>query len=202
MHHVAIVDEDMPSFESHHGTVVLVVEDEPNIQQLVLSALANDGLSCIAAASVAEAVAALKANQIALMVLDWGLDRCGAEVLQEAKLHYPHMPVIVMSGRPYDVRTDAMVGQADAFLEKPFSATVLKSQVMQLLRRAKGVAQALLPEAPDEIRPLCEVKEMYIRHAVHLLGDNVSLAAEKLGVHRQTVAAVLKQGRVDDRTLP
>ena len=36
------------------------------------------------AASVAKAQAALRANHIALTVLDWGLDRGGAEVLQDA----------------------------------------------------------------------------------------------------------------------
>jgi DNA-binding response OmpR family regulator len=185
-------DEHNPA-SAVHEPLILVVEDEEDMRQWVLSALV--GLSCVTAATVAEAQAALKANPIALMVLDWGLDRCGAEVLQEAKLHYPHMPVIVMSGRPYDVRTDAMVGQADAFLEKPFSGTVLQSQVLQLLRRSEQASATLLPAAPDEIRPLSEVKERYIRHVVALLDGNVSLAAEKLGIHRQTVAAILKRAR-------
>ena len=179
--------------------LILVVEDDDDTRQWMLSALAVDGLSCVAAASVAEAIAALKNNGIALTVLDWELDRCGAAVLQEARVHYPQMPVIVMSGRPYDVRTDAMVGQADAFLAKPFSATVLLSQVMQLLKRAKVAPRILFPEAPEDIRPLGEIKEAYIRHVVHILNDNVSLAAEKLGIHRQTVSAVLKQGLALDR---
>jgi DNA-binding NtrC family response regulator len=170
----------------------LVVDDEDDVRQLVLSALEFDGWSCISAASVAEAITALKNHRVALTVLDWGLDRCGVEVLHESKAQYPHMPVIVMSGRPYDVRTDAIVGQADAFLEKPFSATVLKSQVSQLLKRAESARNAFLPEKLEAIRPLCEIKELYIRHVVQLLNDNVSLAATKLGIHRQTVAAALK----------
>jgi ActR/RegA family two-component response regulator len=111
------------------------------------------------------------------------------------------MPVIVMSGRPYDVRTDAIVGQADAFLAKPFSATVLKSQVGQLLERAEGVRNAFLPEKPEGIRPLCEIKELYIRHVVQLLNDNISLAATKLGIHRQTVAAALRRTNSTDPEL-
>jgi ActR/RegA family two-component response regulator len=108
-------------------------------------------------------------------------------------LHCPEVPVIVMSGRPYDVRTDAIVGQADAFLAKPFSATVLRNQVLRLLQRAEINAQAILPTSPEGIRPLGEVKEMYIRHVAALLHDNISLTAEKLGVHRQTVSAILKR---------
>jgi DNA-binding NtrC family response regulator len=174
--------------------LILVVDDEEDLRQLVLQALAPAGLTCLTAASVGEAITMLKSHRIALTVLDWGLDRCGSEVLQQANLHYPEMPVIVMSGRSYDVRTDAIVGRADAFLEKPFSATVLANQVMQLLRRAERAAQALLPRKPEDIRPFNEVKELYIRHAVQLLSDNISLAADRLGLHRQTVSAVLRQG--------
>jgi DNA-binding response OmpR family regulator len=184
-----------------HDPLILIVEDDEDMRQWMLGALAGDGLSCVAAASVAEAMAALKNNRIALTVLDWELDRCGAVVLQEAKEYYPQMPVIVMSGRPYDVRTDAMVGRADAFLAKPFSVTVLRSQVSQLLKRAEVASKILFPEAPEDIQPLDEIKGRYIRHVVHLLHDNVSLAAEKLGIHRQTVSAVLKQGLAPDHDI-
>jgi DNA-binding response OmpR family regulator len=173
--------------------LILVVEDEADTRELVICTLAADGLACISAASVAEAIAALQNNRIALTVLDWGLDRCGAEVLREMNQHCPQVPVIVMSGRPYDVRTDAIVGQADAFLAKPFSATVLRNQVLRLLRRTEDHAPAMLPRNPEDIRPLSEIKELYIRHVVSLLNDNISLAAEKLGIHRQTVSVALKR---------
>lgn len=179
---------------SAHGPLILIVDDEEGMRHLMASALAGDGLSCVAAASVAEAVAALKNNRIALTVLDWELDRCGAVVLQEARVHYPRMPVIVISGRPYDVRTDAMVERAYAFLDKPFSVTVFLAQVRRLLELAKVAHRSLFPEAPEDIRPLGEIKEVYIRRVVYLLNNNVSLAAEKLGIHRQTVSAVLNQG--------
>jgi DNA-binding response OmpR family regulator len=179
---------------SSHGPLILIVDDDEGVRQLMSNALERDGLSCVAAASVSEAVAALKNNRIALTVLDWELDRCGAVVLQEVRGHYPRMPVIVISGQPYDVRTDAMVERADAFLHKPFCMTVFLAQVRRLLELAKVAHRSLFPEAPEDIRPLGEIKEVYIRRVVHLLNDNVSLAAEKLGIHRQTVSAVINQG--------
>jgi DNA-binding response OmpR family regulator len=199
MHQLLSVQENnyIPG-SSSPDSPVLIVEDDDNIRELMLSALRGEGLSCAAAASVAEAMAAFKNNGVALTVLDWELDRCGAAVLQEVKAHYPLMPVIVISGRPYDVRTDAMVGGADAFLAKPFSMTVLLSQVRQLLERAKLAHRFLFPEAPEDIRPLGEIKGAYIRHVVHLLNGNVSLAAEKLGIHRQTVSAVFRQEIAQD----
>jgi DNA-binding response OmpR family regulator len=177
-----------PFADESDKPLILVVEDEEDMRELVISALAADGLECITAASVAEAIAALQGNRIALTVLDWGQ-------------HCPQVPVIVMSGRPYDVRTDAIVGQADAFLAKPFSATVLRNQVLRLLRRAEDYAQAMLPKNPEDIRPLSEIRELYIRHVVGLLNDNVSLAADKLGVQRQTVSATLRTSRAMDPVL-
>ena len=86
-----------------------------------------------------------------------------------------------------------MLFRSDAFLAKPFSATVLKHQVLRMLRHAEDSAQAMLPKNPEYIRPLSEIKELYIRHVVGLLNDNISLAADKLGIHRQTVSAALKR---------
>ncbi|MGD0262408.1 MAG: response regulator [Verrucomicrobiota bacterium] len=173
--------------------LILVVEDEEDTREFIKGALQTNGLACIAVASVAGATAALEKNTVALIVLDWGLDRSGAEVLQFSRELYPLMPVIVMSGQPFDVRTDAVVQQADAFLQKPFSATVLTSQVTQLIKRARSSNPEFLPQRSENILPLDEVKNIYIRHVVHLLNNNVSLAAKGLGIHRQTVSAVLKK---------
>ncbi len=102
------------------------------------------------------------------------------------------MPVIAISGMPCDVRTDAVVQKADAFLHKPLSATVLVGQVKQLLERTRREPAIPLPENAEAILPLEKVQAMYIRHVVGLLGGNKSKAAEALGIHRQTVAAALK----------
>lgn len=197
---LALVNQDCNILESAlPKPLILVVDNEADIRRLVQDTMKPAGLPCIGAASVAEALAALKSNRIALTVLDWRLDDgCGDKVLHEASLHYPQMPVLVISGLPYDVRTDAIVAQADAFLEKPFSGIVLQVQVMQLLKRAQRFSQLLFPEAPEEVRPLSEIKDTYIQHVVRLLNGNVSLAAERLGIHRQTVAAALKPERAVD----
>ncbi len=136
----------------------------------------------------------LKSNPVSLVLLDWELpDGLGSKFLKGAKQEHPLLPVVVMSGKPYDVRTDAMVEQADAFLTKPWNATVLTNQVNRLLELSKAAHQGLLPEKSDDILPLGAIKTAYIRRAVQLLDGNVSLAAERLGVHRQTVSGVLKQ---------
>jgi DNA-binding NtrC family response regulator len=168
--------------------MILVVDDEPDTRQLITATLTGRGFSCATATSVGEAITALSNDRFKVMVLDWGLDRCGSEVLRVAKSLYPQMQVLVMSGMPFDVRTDAFMEEADAFLSKPFSLTVLGMQVAQLNAR-----DTFLPKRPEDILPLEEVKRVYIQRVVALLNNNASLAAEKLQIHRQTVSAALQQ---------
>ena len=169
--------------------MILVVDDVPDIRQLITATLTGCGFSCATATSVGEAITALSNDKFRLMVLDWGLnDRCGRDVLREAKRLYPQMPVLVMSGQDFDVLTDAILDEADAFLPKPFSCIVLNKQVAQLIER-----DTFLPKRPEDILPLEEVKRVYIQHVVALLNNNASLAAEKLQIHRQTVSAALQQ---------
>lgn len=172
---------------------ILIVDDQEHERTFMTDSLCLEGFSHLTASSVAGAIEALKGTPIAVTILDWGLDRCGAEVLRAARVLQPQMPVLVVSGRPYDARTDALVEQADAFLLKPISATVLQCQVRQLLQRAEAALQTLLPQRAEDIRPIAEIKEAYIRQALQLVNHNLSLAAEKLGIHRQTVGTLLKR---------
>ena len=173
--------------------LILVADDDEDTRELITGELNNKGLSCVAASSVAEAIAAVNGQEIALTVLDWRLDRSGAEVIRECRRLSPMMPVVVISGQPQDARTDAMVELADAFLQKPLSMTVLSSQVMRLLERVAKTPRTVLPEREEDIQPLEELKDDYIRHVVQLLGGNLSLAAERLSIHRQTVATAVNK---------
>ena len=169
--------------------MILVVDDEPDTRQLITTTLTGGGFSCATATSVGEAITALNNDRFKLMVLDWRLnDGCGSEVLREAKRLYPQMLVLVMSGQDFDVCTDALMQEADLFLPKPFSLTVLKKQVAQLIARDN-----FLPKRPEDILPLEEVKRVYIQRAVALLDNNASRAAKKLQIYRQTVSAALQQ---------
>jgi DNA-binding NtrC family response regulator len=183
------MDSNLPALQNDKPSV-LVVEDEEDVRQTITDTLSIGGFSCVSpAASVGEAITALKNDGIKLMVLDWELDRCGSEVLTEAKRLYPHLPVLVLSGLPC---TDAIMEDADVFLPKPFSAAVLIEHATQLVER-----DTFLPKRPEDILPLEEVKRIYIQHVVSLLNNNASLAAEKLEIHRQTVSAALERAESD-----
>lgn len=177
--------------------LVLVVDDDEGIRQFIGDVLDREGIACVTASSVEEALDALGANQISLTLLDWGLrgglDTSGAEVLQFCKERYPLMPVIVMSGLPIDVRTDATTKQADGFLAKPFNGTLIVAHVNQWLNRIRRTSKGSLPQRGDDIVPLSQLENHYIRHVVQLVNYDLPLAAEKLGVSEETVSAALAE---------
>jgi DNA-binding NtrC family response regulator len=175
---------------------VLIVDDEEGIRQFIGDILDREGIPCVLAGSVEEALEALGNHKIALVLLDWGLrggmDTSGADVLEYCKERYPMLPVIVMSGMPIDVRTDATTKQADGFLAKPFNATLIVAHVNQWLNRIKRTSKSSLPQHGEDIVPLNKLESSYIRHVVQLLNDDIPLAAAKLGVSPQTITAALQ----------
>jgi DNA-binding NtrC family response regulator len=181
--------------------LVLVVDDDEGIRQFIGDVLDREGIPCATAGSVEEAIDALGNNKVSLTLLDWGLrgglDTSGAEVLQFCKERYPVMPVIVMSGMPIDVRTDATTKQADGFLAKPFNGTLIVAHVNQWLNRLRRTSKNSLPQSGADIVPLDKLESRYIRHVVQLLNYDIARAAEKLGVPQETVSAALEDESVN-----
>ena len=176
--------------------LVLVVDDDDGIRQFIGDVLDREGIACATASSVEEAIDALGNNKISLTLLDWGLrgglDTSGAEVLQFCKERYPIMPVIVMSGMPIDVRTDATTKQADGFLAKPFNGTLIVAHVNQWLNRIRRTSKGALPQKGEDIVSLDKLESRYIRHVVQLFNYDIPKAAEKLGVSPETISAALQ----------
>ena len=176
-------------------TKILIVDDEVRYLEVLQHFLESGEMNCATASSVAEACELLGRNSYDLMLLDWRLDRSGAEVLKVCRELYPLMPVVVMSGIPsdmLDVQADAFMAGADSFLQKGFSAPLLKAHIRRWLIRNAATPKAVLPQRAEDIVPLEDLKRVYIRHAANLLDNNLSLTAERLGIHRHTVAAALK----------
>jgi two-component system response regulator RegA len=195
------VRQDSPVTFSFPGDnpLILVVDDSPTEMQLMCDALSVARFNSVTAASVAEAETALKQHPgIALIVMDWGLDRCGAEVVKTARELYPLIPILVVSGSVRDHRPDVFNEQIDAFLDRPLNNTVLINQVKQLLKRSQFIPPGLYPQSIEEILRLDDLKSRYVQHVLRLLDNNLSAAAEKLGVHRQTLSSTLKRAKQDE----
>ena len=124
------------------GTRILVVEDEPLINQAVGDRLRAEGHQVVSAYDGPGAVAAYEEHRPDLVVLDVmlpGFD--GLEVCRRLHAWRP-VPVLMLTAR--DAETDVLVGLgvgADDYLTKPFRMRELVARVSALLRRVERAAQ-------------------------------------------------------------
>ena len=120
------------------GTIV-VVDDEPNIADLVDMYLARDGYRVLKAPSGEAGLQAVKEHRPRLVVLDVGLpDIDGLEVCKRLRAT-SQVPVIFLTAR--DSEVDRVVGLelgGDDYLTKPFSPAELVARVKAVLRRVDG----------------------------------------------------------------
>lgn len=177
---------------------VLVVDADQDFRRYMTDCLEAEGISCLTATSVSEALEALARNKISVVLVDWFLDHVATEVVRKARSSSPLMPIIVMSGKSYNVKMDALLADADEFLEKTLGGSALANRVKRWVGRLEVAPEAFLPQREDDVLLLDEVKYRYIRHVLQLVGNNISVAAQKLGVHRQTISAAMATDEVDD----
>lgn len=177
---------------------VLVVDADQDFRRYITDCLEAEGVSCITASSVSEALEALERNKVSAVLVDWFLDHVATEVVRTARSISARMPIVVMSGKSYNVKMDALLADADEFLEKTLGGSALANRVKRWMGRLEAAPDVFLPRREEDILLLDEVKYRYIRHVVQLVGSNISLAAQKLGVHRQTISAAMATEEVDE----
>jgi DNA-binding response OmpR family regulator len=129
------------------GTIV-VVDDEPNIADLVDLYLARDGFRVLKAASGEAGIEAIRLHHPRLVVLDVGLpDIDGLEVCRRLR-QTSNVPVIFLTAR--DGEVDRVLGLelgGDDYVTKPFSPVELVARVKAVLRRVDGSAAAEVVQA-------------------------------------------------------
>jgi two-component system OmpR family response regulator len=125
------------------GNRILVVDDEPNIADVVSMALRFQGFEVATAGSGTDAVAAVGRVKPHLIVLDVMLpDFDGFEVARRLGAQQARVPIIFLTAR--DATEDKVRGLTiggDDYVTKPFSLEELVARVRTILRRA-GLAEA------------------------------------------------------------
>ena len=125
---------------------VLVVEDEPNLQRQLKSALEGAGYAVDAAGDGEDAHYMGSTESYDAVVLDLGLPEIdGLTVLDRWRKAGLIMPVLVLTAR--DSWSDKVAGLdagADDYLAKPFQTEELIARLRALIRRAAGQATSEL----------------------------------------------------------
>ncbi|MCZ7569482.1 MAG: response regulator transcription factor [Ardenticatenaceae bacterium] len=133
--------------------LILVVDDEPNIREVVALYLNREGYRVSTAADGAEALRLAETHDFDLIILDLMLPKIeGLEVFRRLRAD-SLVPVIMLTAKSSE--TDRIVGLelgADDYVPKPFSPRELVARVGAVLRRARaGVPVPNPREKPLEI---------------------------------------------------
>ena len=158
---------------------VLVVDDEPNIRELVEVALKFHGCAVAVSASGRDALHQADIYEPDLMILDVMLpDMDGFEVCRTLRADGNDVPVIFLTAR--DTTSDTIRGLTlggDDYVTKPFSVEALVARVRAVLRRTTrapgGGAQA------DGTAALLQVGDLELDEehwTVHRAGTPVELS--------------------------
>src|SRR5438105_9230233 len=161
----------MGAVQDQKGTIVLV-DDEPNIADLVDLYLAREGFRVLKTGTGEAGLQAVKDHRPRLVVLDVGLpDVDGLEVCKQLRA-MSQIPVIFLTAR--DSEVDRVLGLelgGDDYLTKPFSPAELVARVKAVLRRVDG------GPAP-EVMQCGEVAIDAGRREVRVAGDPVEFTTK------------------------
>lgn len=144
---------------------ILIVDDEKDIRELIADILGDEGFPTRTAANADEAIAALNAEEPALMILDiWLKDSRmdGIDILKQVKRNNPSVPVVIISGHGnIEIAVAAIKQGAYDFIEKPFNidqlmvvitrameTSRLRRENVQLRRKEVAAAEMLGHSAP------------------------------------------------------
>jgi CheY-like chemotaxis protein len=115
---------------------VLVVDDDPNLTDLLVDTLETIGYLARPAASAQEALALLASEHFDLVISDINMpEMSGIELLQQIKREHHHLPVMLITGISTEtVKAQAYSSGADGFLAKPFRIGSIESEIAKLLQ--------------------------------------------------------------------
>jgi two-component system, OmpR family, response regulator len=121
---------------------ILVVDDEPNIAELLQMALRYEGWVVRTAGTGRQAVTGARDFGPDAIVLDMMLpDFDGLEVLRKVRAHDDAVPVLFLTARDaVEDRVAGLTAGGDDYVTKPFSLEELVARLRGLLRRSRMTA--------------------------------------------------------------
>ncbi|MGI5952554.1 MAG: response regulator transcription factor [Brooklawnia sp.] len=133
------------------GATILVVEDNPDVHELIRATLTGEGHRVVSARDGLAARAALAQPGLDLVVLDLMLPHVDGSVLLAEIRRSSDIPVLVLSAKDaVFTKVDMLRLGADDYVTKPFDLTELTARIEALLRRSSpaGPTTASLRHGP------------------------------------------------------
>jgi DNA-binding response OmpR family regulator len=173
---------------------VLVVEDEPSVQEVVRAYLERDGYHVYLASSGRDGLELAERVKPGLIVLDLMLpDVAGEEVCRQIR-ERSDVPILMLTAKASeDERVHGLAIGADDYLTKPFSPRELVARVRAILRRT-GAVETPLVETLSFDEGALEIDT--VQHEVRRDGRGVDLTPNE---YKLLVTLARYPGRVYSR---
>ena len=176
------------------SATILIVDDEPDVLDLVTYNVKKAGYKTLAARDGATALQTARNELPALVVLDLMLPNLdGTEVCRQLKADpkTARIPVIMLTAKAEEV--DRIVGLelgADDYVVKPFSPRELVLRIKKILERAAATS------APTEVLKAGDVLMDTAKHSVTVKGQLVELTNTEF---KLLATLMERRGRVQTR---
>ncbi len=164
------------------GTRILVVEDEPAIQEMLAMSLAFVGYEVVRAGRGTDAIAAAGQDRVDLALLDVMLpDTDGFELLRRLRKVQPDMAAVFLTARDaLEDRLNGLTLGGDDYITKPFSLEEVVTRVAVVLRRTRPAVE----EAPSNQISYADLVLDEDRHEVTRAGELVDLSPTEFALLR------------------
>jgi two-component system, OmpR family, response regulator len=178
---------------------VLVVDDEPNISELLSMALRYEGWDVRTAGTGSQAIGAAKAFRPDAVVLDMMLpDFDGLTVLRRMRQDNPAVPVLFLTARDaVEDRVAGLTAGGDDYVTKPFSLEEVVARLRALMRRTTVSAQQA-----ESVLVVGDLTLDEDSHEVSRAGEPVNLTATEFELLRflmRNPRRVLSKAQILDR---
>ena len=165
-------------------TRVLIVEDDPNIVDLIRSNLAVRGFDTLVSFDGSKALTLLETEQPDMVLLDLMLPEVdGFELCRQIR-ERSNVAIIVVSARGGERdKVTALNMGADDYMTKPFGIEELLARILATLRRTRP-ADAVTETAPSVIT-IGDVEVDLVGQLVRLAGEEVHLTPTEFALLRE-----------------
>ncbi|HWO57943.1 MAG TPA: response regulator [bacterium] len=126
---------------------ILFVDDEPDARAGVCQLLTTWGHRAQAVASGREALSCLKQRKIDLVIMDIRMPRMdGLESSALIRVTHPFVPIVLLTGAPYDVSPSAMRElHIEGVFQKPLQKSLFEATLNRLQSRMAATGKIVLP---------------------------------------------------------
>ena len=180
------------------GTLILVIEDEPQMRRFLRVSLANSGYQLVEAGTGEEGLSQAAARNPDLILLDLGLPDYDGVAVASRLREWSKAPIIVLSarGREED-KVTALDQGADDYLTKPFGVSELLARIRVALRHAANANVGAPEFSVGELRVDFSRRQVFVKGTeIHLTPIEYKLLAllvknaERVLTHRQLLREV------------